>query len=153
MLSSEQKPEVLRFAGGTDADLRLEWQEFLIRMIANAFESAADAAGSGERCEPLERGRVGDEAFRGAMVPVAKLLDEHITRDVFGKRLGWREFEFCFNELEARDEATELQIQMELLKAGVLTVSEVRALRGLGAVQPIEQTEADRINQEIGENE
>jgi hypothetical protein len=35
----------------------------------------------------------------------------------------------------------------------VLTVSEVRALRGLGAVQPKEQAEADRINQEIGENE
>jgi hypothetical protein len=46
---------------------------------------------------------------------------------------------------------------MELLKAGVLTVSEVRALRGLGAVHPEEQaaTEAvnQEINQEIGENE
>ena len=38
ILSSEQKPEVLRFAGGTDADLRIQWQEFLLRMIANAFE-------------------------------------------------------------------------------------------------------------------
>ena len=38
---------------------------------------------------------------------------------------------FVFNELESRDEATELQIQMELLKAGVLTVNEVRAMRGL----------------------
>jgi hypothetical protein len=37
-LSSEQKPEVIQFAGGTDADLRLQWQEALIRMIANAFD-------------------------------------------------------------------------------------------------------------------
>jgi phage portal protein BeeE len=37
LISTEQKPEVLRFAQGTDADLRLAWQEFLIRMIANAF--------------------------------------------------------------------------------------------------------------------
>ncbi len=37
LLSTEQKPEVLRFASGTDADLRLSWQEFLIRMVANAF--------------------------------------------------------------------------------------------------------------------
>ena len=37
LLSTEQKPEVLRFAQGTDADLRLAWQEFLIRMVANAF--------------------------------------------------------------------------------------------------------------------
>ncbi len=46
VLSCEKKPEVLRFAGGTDADLRLEWQEFLIRMIANAFDLPADAAGA-----------------------------------------------------------------------------------------------------------
>ena len=37
LLSTAQKPEVLRFAQGTDADLRLAWQEFLIRMVANAF--------------------------------------------------------------------------------------------------------------------
>jgi len=37
LISTEQKPEVLRFAQGTDADMRLEWQEFLIRMVANAF--------------------------------------------------------------------------------------------------------------------
>jgi len=32
LISTEQKPEVLRFAQGTDADMRLAWQEFLIRM-------------------------------------------------------------------------------------------------------------------------
>ena len=32
LISTEQKPEVLRFAQGTDADLRLAWQEFLIRI-------------------------------------------------------------------------------------------------------------------------
>ena len=37
ILSSETKPEVLRFAGGTDADLRLQWQEFLLRVIATAL--------------------------------------------------------------------------------------------------------------------
>jgi hypothetical protein len=72
-----------------------------------------------------------DEAFQSAVVPVAKLLAEHITRDLFAKKLGWREFEFTFNDLEARDEMEELQIQTELLKAGVLTVDEVREQRGL----------------------
>ena len=67
--------------------------------------------------------------------------------------LGWREFEFRFTELESRDEATELQIQMELLKAGVLTVGEVRALRGLGAVEPKEQAVDQGTNQEIEETE
>ena len=76
-------------------------------------------------------GELADEAFQSAIVPVARLIEEHITRDLFAKKLGWREFEFCFNDLESRDEMQELQIQTELLKASVLTVEEVREMRGL----------------------
>jgi len=81
-------------------------------------------------------GEMADEAFQSAVVPVAKLLAEHITRDLFAKKLGWREFEFCFNDLESRDETEELRIQTTLLQAGVLTVDEVRSMRGLGPIGP-----------------
>jgi hypothetical protein len=77
-----------------------------------------------------------DEAFRGAISPLALLLAGHLTRDLFGKCIGWREFEFVFNDLNARDEETELAVQVQLLQAGVLTVNEVRAMRGLGALEP-----------------
>ncbi len=76
-----------------------------------------------------------DEAFRGAISPLAMLLAGHLTRDLFGKCIGWREFEFVFNELNARDEETELAVQVQLLQAGVLTVNEVRAMRGLGPIE------------------
>ncbi len=126
LLSCEQKPEVLRFAGGTDADLRIQWQEFLMRMIANAFELPPMLLGLQGDVNKSTAGEMADEAFQTAVVPVAKLLEEHITRDLFAKKLGWREFEFSFNDLESRDEMEEMQIQTELLKAGVLTVDEVR---------------------------
>ncbi|GAC1431123.1 MAG: hypothetical protein NVSMB62_28240 [Acidobacteriaceae bacterium] len=131
ILSCEQKPEVLRFAGGTDADLRLEWQQFLIRMIANAFDLPPMLLGLQSDVNRSTASELADEAFQSAIVPVAKLLAEHITRDLFAKRLGWREFEFCFNALETRNEMEELRMQTELLKAGVLTVDEVREMRGL----------------------
>jgi len=131
LLSCEQKPEVLRFAGGTDADLRIQWQEFLLRMIANAFELPPMLLGLQADVNRSTAGEMADEAFQSAVVPVAKLLAEHITRDLFAKKLGWREFQFSFNDLETRDEMEELQIQTELLKAGVLTVEEVREMRGL----------------------
>jgi len=134
LLSCEQKPEVLRFAGGTDADLRIQWQEFLMRMIANAFELPPMLLGLQSDVNRSTAGEMADEAFQSAIVPVARLLEEHITRDLFAKKLGWREFEFSFNDLEARDEMEEVQIQTELLKAGVLTVGEVRAMRGLPAL-------------------
>lgn len=131
ILSCEQKPEVLRFAGGTDADLRLAWQEFLLRIIANAFDLPPMLLGLHSDVNRNTASELADEAFRSAIVPVARLLAEHISRDLFAKRLGWREFEFVFNDLESRDEMQELQIQTELLKAGVLTIDEVREMRGL----------------------
>jgi HK97 family phage portal protein len=131
LLSCEQKPEVLRFAGGTDADLRIQWQEFLLMMIANAFELPPMMLGLQADVNRSTASEMADEAFQSAVVPVARLLEEHITRDLFAKRLGWREFEFSFNDLETRDEMEEVQMQTALLKAGVLTIDEVRELRGL----------------------
>jgi phage portal protein BeeE len=133
LISTEQKPEVLRFAQGTDADMRLAWQEFLIRMVANAFGLPPLMLGLEADVNQSTASEMTDEAFRGAISPLAMLLAGHITRDLFGKCIGWREFEFVFNELNARDEETELAVQVQLLQAGVLTVNEVRAMRGLGA--------------------
>jgi phage portal protein BeeE len=131
LLSSEQKPEVLRFAGGTDADLRLAWQEMLMRLIADAFELPPMLLGLQSDVNRSTAGEMADEAFQSAIVPVAKLLAEHITRDLFAKKLGWREFEFCFNALDSRDESEEVEIQTALLRAGVLSIDEVRQMRGL----------------------
>jgi HK97 family phage portal protein len=143
LLSCEQKPEVLRFAGGTDADLRIQWQEFLLRMIANAFDLPPLLLGVYQDVNKATAAELGDEAFASAVVPVAKLVAEHITRDLFAKRLGWREFEFCFNDLESRNETEELQIQVQLLQNGVLTVDEVRQMRGLAALPAAGNPDAD----------
>ncbi len=137
LISSEQKPEVLRFAAGTDADLRLSWQEFLIRMVANAFSLPPMLLGLERDVNQSTATEQADEAFRSAVVPLAKLVAEHLTRDLFAKKLGWPEFEFVFNELDARDEMTEVEMQTALLTAGVLTVNEVRAMRGLGPLPEI----------------
>ncbi len=136
LISTEQKPEVLRFAQGTDADLRLAWQEFLIRMVANAFGLPPLLLGLEGDVNRSTAAELADEAFRGAILPLAQLLAGHITRDLFAKCIGWREFEFVFNDLNARDEETELAMQVQLLQAGVLTVNEVRAMRGLGPLGP-----------------
>jgi phage portal protein BeeE len=145
LISTEQKPEVLRFAQGTDADLRLAWQEFLIRMVANAFGLPPLLLGLEGDVNRSTASELADEAFRGAILPLAQLLAGHLTRDLFGKCIGWREFEFVFNDLSARNEETELAVQVQLLQAGVLTVNEVRAMRGLS---PLGQ---DGVEQLAGE--
>lgn len=131
ILATETLPQVLRFAAGNDAELRLNWQQFLIRMVANAFGLPAMMLGLEQDVNRSTASTQSEELFRSAIVPVAKLVAEHLTRDLFAKRLGWREFEFVFHDLEASDELELMQIQTGLLAAGVLTVDEVRAMRGL----------------------
>jgi capsid portal protein len=116
-------------------------------MVANAFSVPPMLLGLEQEVNRNTASELADEAFRSAVVPLAKLLAEHLTRDLFAKKLGWREFEFVFNELDAPDEITELQIQTQLLAAGVLTVNEVRAMRGLA---PLPSASAPDMSAERG---
>jgi HK97 family phage portal protein len=131
ILSVENKPEVLRFGAGTDADLRLAWQEFLMRIIADAFDLPAHLLGVERDVNRSTAADLSDQAFRSAIVPTARLLAEYLSREVIAKKLGWPDFEFVFNDLNSRDELEEAQIQEILLRNHVLSVNEVRRMRGL----------------------
>ncbi len=135
ILSAESKPEVLRFGGGTDADLRLQWQEFLLRIVADAFDLPPFYLGVERDVNRSTAEEYNDLAFRQAIVPTARLLAESLTRDAIAKKLGWNDLEFVFAELDTTDPLEEAQIQQILLQNGVLTVNEVRRLRGLGDVE------------------
>ena len=100
-------------------------------MIANAFSLPPVLLGLEQDVNRSTAESLLDEAFHSAIVPLARLVAEHLTRDLFAKRLGWSEFEFVFNDLDATDDMQEVQMQTALLAAGVLTVNEVRGMRGL----------------------
>jgi HK97 family phage portal protein len=135
ILSVESKPEVLRFGGGTDADLRLQWQEFLLRVVADAFDLPPFYLGVERDVNRSTAEEMNDLAFRQAIVPTARLLAESLTRAAIGKKLGWNDLEFAFAELDTTDPLEEAQIQQILLQNGVLTVNEVRRMRGLGELE------------------
>jgi phage portal protein BeeE len=131
ILSVESKPEVLRFGAGTDADLRLAWQEFLLRVIADAFDLPAQFLGVERDVNRSTAAEMTEAAFRSAIVPTARLVAEHLTRDAIGKKLGWTDLEFVFTDVDATDEMQQAQIDEILLRNGVVTVNEVRRARGL----------------------
>jgi phage portal protein BeeE len=132
ILSVDNKPEVLRFGGGTDADLRLQWQEFLLRIIADAFDLPPQSLGLERDVNRSTAAEMNDQAFRQAIVPTARLFAEHLTRDGICKRLGWDDLEFVFTDVDAPgDPMEEAQIQQILIQTGVLTIAEVRRMRGL----------------------
>jgi len=134
ILSVESKPEVLRFGGGTDADLRMGWQEFLLRVIADAFDLPPQFLGVERDVNRSTAAEQNDNAFRQAVVPTARLIAEHLTRDAISKALGWNDLEFVFADLDATNALEDAQIQEILLRNQVLTVNEVRMMRGLPAL-------------------
>lgn len=134
IISAESKPEVLRFGAGTDADLRLAWQEFLIRMVANAFDLPAVFLGLEQDVNRSTAAEMSEMAFRSAIVPTARLIAESLTRDVICKRMGWNDLEFVFTDVDAQDEMEQAQIDEILLRSGVVTVNEVRRARGMAEI-------------------
>jgi len=134
IISAESKPEVLRFGAGTDADLRLAWQEFLLRIIADAFDLPAQFLGVERDVNRSTAAEMSELAFRSAIVPTARLVAEYLTRDAIAKKLGWTDLEFVFTDVDAQDEMEQAQIDEILLRNGVVTVSEVRRARGLAEI-------------------
>lgn len=125
------KPEVLRFGEGSDKDLRLEWQKFLIRIIADAFDLPPLLLGLEQDVNRATADALVEEAFRTAVVPTARLYAEHITREIIARKLGWRDLEFVFSDLETFDERGQAEIDEILLRSDVLLPDEVRLRRRL----------------------
>ena len=113
----------MRFGGGTDADLRLGWQEFLLRIIADAFDLPPMSLGLESDVNRATADVMSQQAFHTAIVPTARLFAEHITRDVISKKLGWHDLEFVYTDVDATDEREEAEIHEILLRSGVLTVN------------------------------
>lgn len=125
------KPEVLRFGEGSDRDLRLEWQRFLIRIIADAFDLPPLLLGLEQDVNRATAEALVDEAFRTAVVPTARLYAEHITREIIGRKLGWDDLEFAFDDIETFEERARAETDEILLRSDILLPDEARARRSL----------------------
>jgi phage portal protein BeeE len=150
------KPEVLRFGEGSDRDLRLEWQRFLIRIIADAFDLPPVLLGLEQDVNRATAESLVDEAFRTAVVPTARLYAEHITREIIGRRLGWDDLEFVFEDLDGFDERAQAEIDEILLRNDVLVPDEVRARRNLpplpGGAGALTHTERQALMRVVEKN-
>jgi len=131
IMAADQKPEVLRFGGGTDADLRLQWQDFLIRMVANAFDLSPQMLGATSDVNRSTAQVMDDMSFQQAIVPTARLFAESLTRGAIQKKLGWDDLEFTFLDLGTSTELEQAQLDQILIQTGIYTVNEIREQRGL----------------------
>lgn len=130
IIAGMQKPETVEVTPVTENDLLLNWQELLIRMIANAFDMSAMALGI-ERDVNRATGEVlDDKDFRSAVVPMAKRFQEGLTRKALHGKLRWYDLEFVFLNLDDPDSQTKMTLYTQMYSTNSITSNEIR--KGMG---------------------
>lgn len=126
LISGMPKPEVIEVEGVTNDQLLIPWQEFCIRIMAQGFDLSPMALGL-ERDVNRNTGEIMAAAdFKSAVLPVARKIEEAITRYLFNRLLDWKDLEFKFVGLEDPDLITKITAFQRLYTMDGITSSEIR---------------------------
>ena len=126
LMAGAPKPEILDVTPLKPEDLLLEWQKFLIDVIAAAFDLSPMALGQTEHTNKATGQVMADSDFRSSVLPTAKRVEEAITRHILHGFLGWEDLEFRFIDLEDPDALTRTIIQQRQYMMNAITPDEIR---------------------------
>jgi hypothetical protein len=124
ILGGGRQPSVFNMQGTGQDTLWLQWQEYLIRVIAMSF-------GVSPMRLALERDVNKSTAAQGAsddwatISPVANMVRDAITHWILWKRLGWRDLEFQW-DVRTADELKQADIMLVQWQSDAITVDEIR---------------------------
>lgn len=136
LMSGLPKPEPIEINPVTPADLLLEWQDFLIRIMAAAFELSPMALGLERQTNRSTATVMAEADFNSAIVPAARKIEESVTRLLLHRTLGWKELKFEFIGLEDPDEMVQVQLSKQLYSTNAITPDEIRDRLQIGAPLP-----------------
>lgn len=117
--------------GGTDEALYLQYQEFLIREIAAAFDLSPQNLGVEQKINRSTSETAEDRDWDQAIVPMAKRMASHINRDAIQGRLGFSQIEFRYVGLDREDEKDNADIFDVYYEDNVITANEQRKKLGM----------------------
>lgn len=126
LMAGMKKPEVIEVTPVTEQDLLLNWQQLLIRIIANAFDLSPFALGLERDVNRNTAGAMQESDFKNSVVPMAHRLEERITRDILHGLLGWKDLQFTFKGMDDPDAMTKVMIQQRLYMMDAVTTDEIR---------------------------
>lgn len=126
MMSGMPEPTVLDINAVKPEDLLIDWQQFLIRIIASGCDLSAMSLGIENDVNRSTSEVLSDMDFNSAVVPVAKKLAEAITRFILHKLLGWKDLEFEFLGLDDPDIMMQWELYSGLYRANSATPDELR---------------------------
>jgi Phage portal protein len=114
-----------------DKALYLEYQEFLKRELAAAFDLSPGSLGV-ERDVNRNTAEVAEDRDRSnALAPMAHLVEQHFTRDALHMKLGFSQLQFQFKGLEREDEKENAEVYQLEYQNNAITPNEYRERKGL----------------------
>ena len=130
IIAGVQKPEIVEVTPVTPEDLLIEWQKFMIDVIANAYDLSPMALGQTDHTNKAIGQVMADSDFRSAVVPTARRFEEAITRHLIHGFLGWKDLEFKFIDLDDPDALTKTIIQQRYYMMNSIVPDEIRKKDG-----------------------
>jgi HK97 family phage portal protein len=131
---------VLKLRGADDRALYLEYQEFLIRTLAAAFDISPQNLGVEADVNRNTSETAEDRDWDHAIKPYASLIEAHLNRETIHGLLGFSQIEFRFVGIDRDDEKATAEIFELYYENNVLTPNEQREKLGL---QPSDSEWAD----------
>lgn len=130
LISGMPKPELIDIRSTVPEDLLLDWQKFLLVVIAQGFDLSAQSIGVTESTSKAIGQVLADADFFSAVYPMAMRFEQEFTLRVVHQQLGWRDLEFHFIGLEDPDPLTKKTIQQRDWMMNSITPDEIRADEG-----------------------
>lgn len=135
LMAGAKKPEALEITPVTPEDLLLDWQKFLIGIIANAFDLSPMALGETDKVNKATGQVMAETDFRSSVLPKAKRFEEAMTRHIIHGAYGWKDLRFRYIGLEDPDAITRTTIQQKQYMMNAITPDEVREAMNLPAIE------------------
>lgn len=131
LMMGMKKPEIIDVQAVKPDDLLIPWQELLIRIIAAAFDLSPMALGLERDVNRNTATVMAMSDFKAAVLPMARRIEEAITRKLLHQYLGWRDLKFSFLNLEDPDMQTVIMLMQRTYSMNAITPNQVNEKLGL----------------------
>jgi len=132
MVAGAKAPQVIDVTPVKQEDLLLDWQKFLIQIIAAAFDLSPQALNMDDHPARATAEVMAASDWKNGVVPVATRFQEALTRQWLHDVLKWKDLEFVFEDLDEPDLITRTVISQRLYAMNGITPNEVRKKFGMG---------------------
>jgi hypothetical protein len=123
---SRRGADVLRLYPEGDSGLFLEYQKFLIRTLAAAFDISPQNLGLEDDVNRNVSEVADDRDWNQAIKPTAYKMESHLTREALHGKLGFSQLRFKFVGLDREDEVSKMEIFRNRYETNSITANEIR---------------------------